>query len=133
LLLVEQRGGAVAIDLDRAVPERAWDLASEAGRLGVSLTHFRRLFRQIAGLSPQQYLIQRRLRLAAERLVETHDLVRQISGQTGFHSEFYFSRLFKQTYCLSPLEYRREFTPACQPPRPTVMRQRSGATAAPTR
>jgi AraC-like DNA-binding protein len=80
----------------------------------VSVTHFRRLFRQFAGLPPRQYLIQRRLRLAAERLVETNDLVRQIAAQTGFHSEFYFSRLFKQTYRLSPLEYRRELTPVGQ-------------------
>jgi AraC-like DNA-binding protein len=95
-------------ELDRH-PERSWDLAAEAKRMGFSLTHFRRLFKQFAGLSPQQYLIQRRLRLAAKLLTETNDLVRQIADRTGFHNEFYFSRLFKQTYHLAPLEYRREF------------------------
>lgn len=95
-------------EIDRH-PERPWNLVEEARHLGLSATHFRRLFRQFVGLSPQQYLIQRRLRLAAELLTETDDLVRQVANQTGFHSEFYFSRLFKQTYDLAPLEYRREF------------------------
>jgi AraC-like DNA-binding protein len=98
-------------EIDRH-PERDWDLPTEARNLGLSVTHFRRLFRQFAGISPQQYLIQRRMRLATELLTETTDLVREVAFQTGFNNEFYFSRLFKKSYRLSPLEYRREFATA---------------------
>lgn len=90
-------------------PQHGWDFAAEATRLNMSLAHFRRLFRKLAGESPQHYLIQRRMHRAAQDLTETADLVSQISRNVGIDNEFYFSRLFKKTYALSPLEYRKEF------------------------
>jgi transcriptional regulator GlxA family with amidase domain len=96
------------IDRINDQPEIAWDFAREARRASMSLTHFRRLFRDLAGTSPQQYLIQRRMRRATELLTGTSDPVNQVARDVGFNNEFYFSRLFKRTYALAPIEYRRE-------------------------
>ncbi len=91
-------------------PELDWDFLREAERLNVTPTHFRRLFKRCCDISPQQYLIHHRLRLATQLLVTTRLQVGIIAEQVGLNSEFYFSRLFKKKYHLSPLQYRREFT-----------------------
>lgn len=89
-------------------PQKRWHFPAEAKRLSMTEQHFRRLFRTITGMSPQQYLIHLRLRSAAYRLVESGDSVTNIAAQAGIGNEYYFSRLFKKKYTVSPSEYRRE-------------------------
>jgi len=76
---------------------------------GQTFHHFRRLFKSLAGLPPQQFLIQCRLQLAASLLIGSDDPIKQIAEDTGFCSNIYLSRLFKQHYNVTPLEYRQEF------------------------
>ena len=90
-------------------PERERDFAREAERLHVTPTHFRRIFKEITGLPPQQYLLHSRLNRAAELLKTTRLSVKEIAAQTGWDNVFYFSRLFRQKYSISPVRYRREF------------------------
>lgn len=89
-------------------PEQAWDFPALAGELHLSYPHFRRLFRQQSSLAPGQFLIQARLRQAVTRLVGTDQQVKVLAAECGFTDSFYFSRLFKKYFRLSPLRYRRE-------------------------
>ena len=75
----------------------------------VSTSHFRRLFKTVAGLPPRQFLIRCRLELAATLLTGSPHPVGVVAELCGIGSEFYFSRLFKEKFNLSPLKYRREF------------------------
>ena len=61
-------------------------------------------------MPPQQFLIQNRLRKAAQELIHTQEPVKTIAANAGFDNPFYFSRLFRQKYQASPIQYRREFT-----------------------
>ena len=97
------------IDRIRRHPEQEWDFAREARECHVTPTHFRRLFKETAKLPPQQFLIQCRLQHAANLLIATRDSVAEIAERVGINNQFYFSRLFKEKYLTSPLEYRREF------------------------
>ena len=92
-----------------ASPERNWDFGHEAGRLHVTTTHFRRIFKEIAGLPPQQFLLHSRLNKAAELLKSSRASVKEIAAQSGWDNVFYFSRLFRQKYYISPVRYRREY------------------------
>lgn len=92
-----------------AAPEQAWDFQAVAGGLRISYPHFRRLFRELNGLAPGQFLIQARLRQAAARLINTGLPLKVIAEQCGFDDRFYFSRLFKKYYRIPPRRYRREF------------------------
>ena len=67
------------------------------------------LLKEITGLPPQQYLLHSRLNRAAELLKTTRLSVKEIAAQTGWDNVFYFSRLFRQKYSISPVRYRREF------------------------
>ena len=93
----------------RRHPERAWEFCVEARKRNLTPAHFRRLFKAVSGLPPQQFLIQCRLQQAASLLVGTGETVGVIAERVGIGNEFYFSRLFKAKYRIPPLEYRREF------------------------
>ena len=93
-----------------AEPERNWDFNAEAKRYRVTQTHFRRIFKQMTGLPPQQFLIQTKLHKAATLLASTKDSVNEIAYRTGWENVFYFSRQFRQKYHASPMQYRKEFS-----------------------
>lgn len=92
-----------------ASPEKDWDFEAEADNFHVTTTHFRRLFKEMTGLPPQQYLLQMRLSKAAELLKSTSSPIKEIAALSGWENVFYFSRLFRQKYYISPLQYRKEF------------------------
>ena len=95
----------------RANPENDWCFEEISRRNGQTFHHFRRLFKKLAGLPPQQFLIQCRLQLAASLLTGGDDPIKEIAEEAGFSSNIYFARLFKRHFNVTPLEYRREFSP----------------------
>lgn len=97
------------IETIRKKPQQNWDFAKEAHHRNLTEAHFRRLFKAFSGLPPRQFLIQSRLQHAAMLLITTREPVGTIAGMAGIENEFYFSRLFKEKFQVSPLEYRREF------------------------
>ncbi len=90
-------------------PQANWNFDQEAKMINVTPVHYRRLFKQFCGLPPQQYLLQRRLRMAANLLISSLAPIWDIAVQVGIDDIFYFSRVFKKTYAVSPLAYRKEF------------------------
>lgn len=85
------------------------DLANDllAKRCGFSLDHFVRLFRRHVGQTPAQYVLERRLASAAERLVFSDDPIDTIADDCGFPDRFYFSRMFRRRMGLPPAAYRK--------------------------
>jgi AraC-like DNA-binding protein len=78
-----------------------------AARCGYSEDHFVRLFRARVGQTPAQYVLERRLTAAAERLVFTAASIERIADDCGFPDRFYFSRMFRRRMGLPPAAYRR--------------------------
>lgn len=76
------------------------DFAALAARSGVSSRHFRRLFQQATGLSPQQYVLNLRLN-EAKRLLGSMPIY-EVAERVGFENALYFSRLFKEKIGVSP-------------------------------
>jgi AraC-like DNA-binding protein len=78
-----------------------------AERCGFSADHFVRLFRRHVGQTPAQYVLERRIVTAAERLVFGDDSIDLIAADCGFPDRFYFSRVFRRRMGLPPAAYRR--------------------------
>lgn len=89
-------------------PQLDWDFAQKASMFDISLSHFRRLFKQFCDLPPRLFLLNQRLRLAASLLIETSSPINIIASQIGIDDVYYFSRSFKKKYAVSPSAYRRE-------------------------
>ena len=78
-----------------------------AASVKISETYCRRMFTQNFGVSPKQYLIDMRIKLAKQLLLEDEKLISDIAESCGFGSVYHFSRTFKQATGMSPTEYRR--------------------------
>ncbi|QEC76315.1 AraC family transcriptional regulator [Mucilaginibacter ginsenosidivorax] len=81
------------------------DIAKE---LPMGYSNFRKTFKQVTGLSPNQYHLELRLDKAKNLLAFTNLTVNEIAYQTGFESIFYFSRMFKKKNGLAPKEFRSQ-------------------------
>lgn len=65
------------------------------------------LFRQGIHLSPVAYLIQYRLKRAADLLANTNKTVTNVAYETGFSDAGYFCRTFRKYYRQTAMEYRK--------------------------
>lgn len=95
-----------AVDHIKANFAHPIDVATLARLTNMSESNFYAAFKKQFGTSPISYLNRYRLSLAAEQLKETDRTVIEICSDIGIADSFYFSRLFKKTYGLSPRAYR---------------------------
>jgi len=74
---------------------------------GYSPNHFRKLFSDLMGISPQKYIEELRLRQAKFLLISTTYSLAEISYSCGFSSQAYFSLVFKNTTGQTPNAFRK--------------------------
>lgn len=79
-----------------------------AGQVGMSESHFNRLFKQATGLPPSQYLIRLRVRAAQRMLRETRKSVITIANEVGYSTPSHFAQQFRKESGMSPSDYRRQ-------------------------
>ena len=73
----------------------------------ISKFHYMRLFREIVGDSVMDYIIKRKLTLAAKALLDTSSSILEIALDFGYDSREGFSRSFKAFMGKTPAEYRK--------------------------
>ena len=91
--------------LDEHFDERI-DFARLASVKGVGYSTFRRYFKQLNGLPPQEYLQNLRITKAKKMLVSSELSIKQIAVAAGFNDPYYFSRVFHNEVGLAPSEFR---------------------------
>lgn len=75
---------------------------------GWSVPHLHEVFREHMDQTPHQYLIERRLRAARERLMATAQPVKSIAVDCGFSSAAAFCTVFRRMTGQSPAAFRKE-------------------------
>ena len=73
----------------------------------LSAAHFLRQFKLAFGVTPHQYLTERKLEHARDLLIHTRQPITDIVFASGFGNCSAFSRLFRKQVGCSPREYRR--------------------------
>jgi AraC-like DNA-binding protein len=107
---------AMARDRRRAVETALWidahshrpiGLEDAAEQAGISPFHFLRLFSEVLGVTPHQYLVRSRLRHAARRLADDDSPITDIAYDVGFGDLSNFVRTFHRAAGASPLRFRQ--------------------------
>lgn len=82
-------------------------IAQLAARFHVSPPYLTRLFKRQTGSAPVRYLRDLRLHCARKLLEEKPELeVKEVGAIAGYPDPGYFSRVFRNAFGLSPLEFR---------------------------
>lgn len=106
---------ATARDRRRAVESALWidahadravDLETTAKAAGVSSFHFLRMFSNVLGVTPHQYLVRARLRHAARLLADDARSITSIALHVGFGDLSNFVRTFHRAAGISPRRFR---------------------------
>jgi AraC family transcriptional regulator len=103
-------------DRRRAVTAALWidahsqeciDLQRVASEVGLSAFHFLRMFANVVGATPHQYLVRSRLRRAARLLSGRERSVTDIAMEVGFGDLSNFVRTFHRAAGVSPTQFQR--------------------------
>lgn len=74
---------------------------------GMSASNFYRVFKQISGSTPLQFILKLRLSNAQNLLENSNLTIAEIASEVGYENPLYFSRLFHKHIGVSPSEYRK--------------------------
>ncbi len=86
-------------------------LASLALRMDMSPRTFLRRFQQATGKSPARWLLDERLIRARQQLTDSRLSVDRIAEICGFANASTLRHHFRQQFAISPLKYRKKFSP----------------------
>lgn len=86
--------------------EKEINLDNISKSIGYSKFHLNRFFAEQTGITIYKYLQNRRLTIAAEKLVKTNKPITQIAYEAGYDTQQSFSFAFKQVYLYPPKTYR---------------------------
>ena len=91
-------------------PDASYDLNAFLHALPFNCEYVKKLFKKETGLTPLQYLTEKRLDSAAQALAINSGKVSvaETARLCGFSEPLYFSRLFKKRYGVSPRQYEPE-------------------------
>ncbi len=76
----------------------------------ISKSNLSHMFKKETGLSPMQYMMQRRIGQAQSLLVETSSAIQDIGDDLGFNDNAHFFKMFKKYVGVTPKEYRKHFS-----------------------
>lgn len=82
-----------------------------AQELGLSFSHFRKLFHDLTGQAPHEFLLDCRIRQATANLRDPARRIKEIAAATGFATPAQFSRMFRARTGLTPQAARRASLP----------------------
>jgi len=108
------KGGIAKPSLNRVLEFIATNLSSQlrledmAAVAGLSIFHFARAFRESMGVTPHQYVLQRRID-HAKTLLRTHGWnIDAIASATGFADTSHLSKAFRRQVGTSPKTWQRQ-------------------------
>lgn len=99
-------------EIRKNISTPSFSLEDSIKKLPLNYDYVRKLFKREMGVTPHEYLISCRMRLAQELILSgignrySNYSVGQVAEACGFSEPLYFSRVFKKYYGFSPSEAR---------------------------
>ena len=82
-----------------------------ADKLCLSSNYFGDMFKKETGKTPQEYIQEKVIELAKERMSDRRETVSRVAYSLGFQYPQHFCRLFKKRVGCTPNEYRTQNLP----------------------
>ncbi len=94
-------------------PDAGYDLGAFLNELPFNSEYLKKMFKKATGLTPHQYLTDKRLENAANTLATYcgKGNISETARLCGFSDPLYFSRMFKKKYGVSPRNYLSDEAP----------------------
>lgn len=120
LVLICRAGGSISVPKKSSAPLTAvvqymnlhfrekMDVDQLARDVNMSRRGFFRKFRELTGMSPLQYILNKRLAAAEDMLRHSDRSLDEIAYQCGFYDSNHFNKLFKTAYGIAPGKFRKE-------------------------
>ncbi|WP_439564610.1 helix-turn-helix domain-containing protein [Microcella sp.] len=83
-------------------------VSERARQLGLSVEELRREVARQTGLTPLEYVLDRRVARACELLTSSNETITRIARGVGYTDAAYFSRLFSERVGMSPRRFREQ-------------------------
>lgn len=80
-----------------------------AQNCGLNRNYFGKKFKEEFGKTPQEFLMRFRMTKATKLLENTQLSIGEISDAVGYNDQLHFSRAFKNTYGISPRQWRNTY------------------------
>ena len=81
-------------------------ISDVARNIGINRSYLTKIFKNKVCISPQEYLMDRKLSYACKLLRETDAQIQDIARRIGYDNLLTFSKIFKGRYGISPKNYR---------------------------
>lgn len=94
--------------MDENIHDETLSLTAVAAEVYLNPVYFGRVFKNTQNISFKQYLLEKRINLAKELILEGKDSISVICEKVGIPNRSYFSRVFKQQTGMLPSEYKKE-------------------------
>lgn len=78
-----------------------------ANELGMSSSYFTKVFREVTGKTPHQWVIEIRLERARWLLKTSPSAISEVASTCGFSDQAHLTRLFKRRFGVTPGRFRR--------------------------
>lgn len=95
------------LNLIRANISNKIELKTIAKNAGLSTSSLYRLFKNELGLSPVEFVMLEKIKLAKRYLTDKDVYIKNVSHEAGFEDPNYFIRLFKQYEGITPKQYQQ--------------------------
>ena len=89
------------------ITDAGFGIEELAAKAGMSRRYFEKLFLAEFGVPPHEYILELKMDLGRELLLNERLSVGDVAGRLGYSDVYHFSKIFKQRTLMTPSEYKR--------------------------
>lgn len=104
---------AIVLEFIRNNIRENFNLKDLSNKAGMSTTSFYRFFKRELGMSPIEFILNEKIKLAKQLLKYPGIQINEVGFQSGFEDSNYFIRLFKKVEGITPKQYQQLNSSSC--------------------